>query len=279
MSAEPTPCVKLPRTPIRRGGRTILAQPDLTLSKAERIALMGPNGCGKSTLLRALAGRSKPTPTRFGSLAYLPQERPLEPHFTVREQLHALASLQRLDRGFVARALDEFSLSDLASRPIRALSEGQKQRVALAQCVSARPDLLLLDEPTTALDESSRRQLWQALDRPDDWNPGILFVTHSAAEAQRHARTLWLLGNGEMAVELIPAGLEAQLEVRFSRPLGKQESAALELADHAGSAVFRMNHQGNPEALIARIVAADLPLICAMPAALAERERIEARVR
>ena len=160
------------------GERHVLCNINEQLGERDFVVLTGPNGGGKTTLLRLIAGLLQPT---CGSIerkehvvmGYLPQYRHIDRQFptTVADiVLSGMACRKRLWQSFseehrkqAAEALELFHLTSLASRPISDLSGGQLQRTLLARAFAPKPDLLLLDEPETHLDEASRTELYRIL--------------------------------------------------------------------------------------------------------------------
>jgi len=174
--------------------RTALLECSLSVPRGRVVALVGPNGSGKTTLLRLLAGLSRPTEGRisvFGEemsmsntdlrsrVGYLDQDRPLYERWRVREILEfGRRTNPAWDAGFAAQHLARLDI-DLGS-PVKNLSGGQRAQVALAVCFAKRPDLVLLDEPASALDPVARQDLLQNITELfADNEASVLMATHA----------------------------------------------------------------------------------------------------
>lgn len=200
------------------GERHVLCHISADVGSEDFIVLVGPNGGGKTTLLRLMAGLLPPT---CGSISrrkdmvvgYLPQYRRIDRQFptTVADiVLSGLACRKRMWQAFsnqhraeAAKAIDFFHLTDLAHSPIANLSGGQWQRALIARAVVSRPDLLLLDEPETHLDNASRNELYAMLSR---WNSrcAIVVVSHeqqSFPSIPYHR--LWLVENQTLTEKIL----------------------------------------------------------------------------
>ncbi len=170
---------------------------DVTLSIAAKsfTSLLGPSGCGKSTLLKLIAGLITPSSgtitTSFsgrGSIGYVFQDPTLMPWADVRHnvamplELMRVAKAEKIER--VSEALALVGLEEFAAAYPRALSGGMKMRVSLARALASKPQVLLLDEPFAALDETTRNKLNDDLLRiAADEKLTVIFVTHSVFES------------------------------------------------------------------------------------------------
>jgi len=196
----------------RYGDRTVLAAPDLELSRDVHCALVGPSGCGKTTLLHILAGLLQPTQ---GAVALDGEDlfQPPRPDCwrgarigVVPQNLHLIASLSALDNVRLAQHLagasDDASARDLLgslglaeslqARPAQ-LSLGQQQRVAIARAIINQPKLLLADEPTSALDDAHARVVVDALlDCAGRVGALLVVATHDARIGSRFGRIVEL---------------------------------------------------------------------------------------
>ena len=197
------PVVELAGIRVARGGRTVLDVPALDVRQGEILAVIGPNGAGKSTLLRvlglleapaagALRFRGAPVTARDGlalrrRMASVFQE-PLLADATVHDNVALGLTFRGVDgRRIGPRVqvwLERFGISPLASRQARTLSGGEAQRTALARALVVEPEVLLLDEPFSALDHPTRETLIDDLGRIlGEERTTTVLVTHDRAEA------------------------------------------------------------------------------------------------
>jgi tungstate transport system ATP-binding protein len=209
--------VALDAVTLEAGGRRLLDGLSFTLEPGGVTALMGPNGAGKSLTLRLVAGLIRPTggALRWGSQAAPPPgrvalvfQRPVLLRRSVAGNLdHALAVA---GHGRAERArrreplLDLAGLTHLADRPARALSGGEAQRLALARALAARPDLLLLDEPSASLDPAATAAIEALVARIAAEGATVLIATHDRGQARRLADRAVFLTAGRV-VEDAPA--------------------------------------------------------------------------
>ncbi len=185
------------------------------------MGLLGASGSGKSMTLRCIAGIDKPdhgrivlnehvlfdsekginVPSRYRKVGYLFQNYALFPHMTVKENIEfGLDKLPREEkRDILAHKLEMMKLQGLENRYPSQLSGGQQQRVALARALAVEPEILLLDEPFSALDDHLRSIMTkQLIDTLAGFNGDTLFVTHNMEEAYRICEKLAVLKNGEV---------------------------------------------------------------------------------
>lgn len=170
--------------------RPVLTNFALTLNAGETMTIMGPSGVGKTTILSIIAGLHKGYEGRVlvgGSVGLIPQKACLPPFCTVFDNITLLARAkgQKPDRAAVLSLLDELGLSGMEGRYPATLSGGQYRRIALGQALYAQPDILLMDEPFSALDAGTKADIIALLLRMTRARrTAIVFVTHDRAEAE-----------------------------------------------------------------------------------------------
>ena len=196
----------------RYGAREALRGVSFDAPAGERLAVIGPNGAGKTTLLSILAGIVEPTGGTVAAdrVGWVPQEPAVYGKLSVAENLRLFARLEKVDDvgDAVSRALDQTGLTDRASDELSTLSGGNRQRVNIAIGLLGDPPVLLLDEPSSALDPRHRQRVWSFLDRLAAEGTTIVFATHDLAEAARHADRVLVLADGELLFGGTPAELE-----------------------------------------------------------------------
>jgi ABC-2 type transport system ATP-binding protein len=186
---------------------------DLVIAPGEVVALLGPNGAGKSTTVDMLLGLIRPDTgavTIFGSspgnavadgrIGAMLQGGALLDDATVGETVGMIASLHRNPLR-VAEALRGAGIEDLANRRCNKLSGGQKQRVRFAVALVSDPDLLVLDEPTAAMDVQTRREFWLSMQDFTTSGRTVLFATHYLEEAENYADRVVFLSKGRIVAD------------------------------------------------------------------------------
>jgi ABC-2 type transport system ATP-binding protein len=204
----------------------------LCLPRGQIHGFLGPNGCGKSTTLRMLTGLLTPSEGRVRVLGleiprqaealrqrigYMTQKFSLYDELTVWENLEFMGRIHGMAQSALKLRLQEllttYELAPLARRRAGGLSGGQKQRLALAAAVIHRPDLLLLDEPTSAVDPQNRRDFWEKLFDLSEAGTSILVTTHYMDEAER-CHHLAIMEAGQVRAQGSPQGLMDAMTTR-----------------------------------------------------------------
>jgi ABC-2 type transport system ATP-binding protein len=198
----------------RFGEREALKEVSFAAARGELVAIIGPNGAGKTTLLSILGGIQSPdggsvSRTR-GEVGWVPQQGALYGKLTVRENLMLFARLERVpDPGAtVERMLELTDLHERSGDQVGTLSGGNRQRVNIAIGLLANPAVLLLDEPSAALDPRQRERLWQFILRLAGEGTTVVYATHNIQEADRYANRVVVLADGERLFSGSPRELE-----------------------------------------------------------------------
>ncbi len=207
-------------------GSPVLGPMDLTLPKTSKLSVLGPSGSGKTTLLRLIAGLEFPDKGEISfrgrSIISLPphkrnfglmfQEYALFPHLNVFQNVAFGLKMKKMDKknqtDRVAQMLDLTGLSGFENRSVDKLSGGERQRVALARTLAPGPELLMLDEPLSALDRVLRKRLLaQLTEILSALNITTIFVTHDHAEAFAAGNQVILLNQGKIEQQGSPEDL------------------------------------------------------------------------
>jgi ABC-2 type transport system ATP-binding protein len=219
-AAEDAPKPLLEATGVvkRYGGRVALGGVSVEASAGEMVACIGPNGAGKTTLLTILAGIQRPDAGRIdrrtARIGWVPQQPALYGKLSVAENLRLFARLERVPdiAAAVAGMLEQTGLRERADDQVSQLSVGNRQRVNIAIGLLSSPQVLLLDEPTAALDSRQRERLWEFICALAAAGTGILYATHNVLEAERYAGRVLVLADGERLFWGEPAELGEAVE-------------------------------------------------------------------
>ena len=201
----------------RYGDRAALRGVSLSAGRGELVAVIGPNGAGKTTLLSILAGIQQADEGELTVLpegiGWVPQQAALYSKLTVQENLSLFARLERSPepRATVDRMLELTDLRERAHDQVGTLSGGNRQRVNIAIGLLAQPEVLLLDEPSAALDPRQRARLWEFILRLAGEGTTVIYATHNIQEADRYANQLIVLADGERLFDGPPHELEREV--------------------------------------------------------------------
>jgi ABC-2 type transport system ATP-binding protein len=228
----------------RFGSFTAVNNLDLQVERAHIYGFLGPNGSGKSTTIRMLCGLLTPTAGTIRVLGheiprdserlrtkigYMTQKFSLWDDLTVLENLRFMASIYTLEKPRAQQRIDsvleEYNLRELTGRLAGTMSGGQRQRLALAAATLHEPQLLMLDEPTSAVDPQSRRDFWESLFALASRGTTILVSTHYMDEAERCHR-LAILAQGRLVAEGEPERLMTDLPLQVIEVESKDIDAA-----------------------------------------------------
>ncbi len=225
---------------------TAVAGIDFDINQGEAFGFLGPNGAGKTSTMKMIGATSPVTSGRLSvlgmdpesqgpairaRLGVVPQEDNLDTELTVEENLMIYGRYFDLPRAEIRRRIDELltfaQLTDRRQSKVEPLSGGMKRRLTIARGLINRPDLLLLDEPTTGLDPQARHLLWERLYRLKRDGVTLIITTHYMDEAEQLCDRLVIMDKGLIVAEGSPRQLIEQhatrevLELRF--PTGSQE--------------------------------------------------------
>jgi len=217
---------------------------DVEVRSGEAFGFLGPNGAGKSSTMRMIAAVSPPSagslrilgfdpatdgPAIRARIGVCPQEDNLDLELNVRDNLYVYGRFFGLSRAEVRRRVEELlefvQLSEKATAKVDDLSGGMKRRLTIARSLINRPEILLLDEPTTGLDPQARHVVWDRLFRLKQSGVTLVLTTHYMDEAEQLCDRLVVMDKGVIVAE----GSPAELIRRYST----REVAELRFADRS----------------------------------------------
>lgn len=256
-ATESEPAISLSRVTKRYGGLTAVDDLSLDIPRGAAVALLGQNGAGKSTTVSMLMGLAEPdaglvriggaaprTAVGEGRIAAMLQDCGLMPGVTVAELVDLARRLYPAPIA-TAAALESAGLAGLARRRVDRLSGGQAQRLKFALVAVANPDVMLLDEPTRALDVQGRREFWTAMRAFAASGRTILFATHYLDEVEQNADRVVVLARGRIVADGTPAQIRAgsgSAAVRFRLARGDHARAEDSGADHTRADHLAADH-------------------------------------
>lgn len=225
-----TPAIRVDSIEKRFDETVALAGVTFEVEAGTIYGLLGPNGAGKTTTIRVLSTILAPDGGRAEIMGHDVAEDPdsvrriiglagqyaaVDPNLTGTENLQMVGKLTQLRRKDIgARAtelLARFDLTDAANRPVRTYSGGMRRRLDVAAALVAKPPVLFLDEPTTGLDVTTRRELWAMLRELVSEGTTVLLTTQYLEEADHLASRIAVVDTGRVIAEDTPAALKARL--------------------------------------------------------------------
>ena len=231
----------------------------MTVLRGEAVSIVGPNGAGKTTFLRQLTTELRPTSGEieiFGvnavkdvdgaksSMGVTPQEAGLFETLTVREHLELFGRLKGLDKRAAGlqtgEILERLEIAEEAKKKVGELSGGQRRRVLIGLPLLGKPPLLILDEPTTGLDPSSRRAVWRLLKQVNLGGTTVILSTHYMEEAEHLSWRVAFISDGRIVLDdklsLLRARFPRKYRLTFHNGGGPLEIPHVEFFDGFRSA-------------------------------------------
>ncbi|HEX7859530.1 MAG TPA: ABC transporter ATP-binding protein [Verrucomicrobiae bacterium] len=223
------PLVILERVAVGYNGRSVLRDVNATIERGDTVGLLGANGSGKTTLLKTIAGI---LPVIGGAIRFGGSERPVVGYVPQRESIDQAFMLSNMEvvlmgacgrvaagrflgkteHTFARECMARTGAAELEKRRFAELSGGQKQRVLIARALMAKPELLLLDEPTAGVDPAATNAISEMLARLNREGMTVVMVNHDLPVVRKVARTVWRARDGVMelgsAAEMLRVGLE-----------------------------------------------------------------------
>ncbi|MGH8150224.1 MAG: ABC transporter ATP-binding protein [Steroidobacteraceae bacterium] len=286
VETSPDDPIRCERITKRYDGDTVLSDVSLEVAGGTVLGLIGRNGAGKTTLIRMLLGLEQPDRGRaliFSEpslglsdnakqrIGYVPQQPDAFPWMRIGDMLEFVGrQYPRWDCEFMELSLARWRLSP--DRRLASLSPGERQRLALIRALAVNPDLLMLDEPASALDPVARRDLLQEIvARAAESGTTVFFSTHIVSDLERIASRVVFLHDHRIVVDAALDDL-TETHARLTVPPG---AADLPTSRIPGEVSRRRHADGSVTLVIARAPGADWPVIVAMPGARLDALNLE----
>ncbi|SDX28900.1 ABC-2 type transport system ATP-binding protein [Marininema mesophilum] len=220
------------------GGHASVNNVNLQVAKGEVYGFLGPNGAGKTTTIKMLLGLAKPTKgsvTIFGrdiqedrknilrQVGSLVESPTYYGHLSGRDNLKVIAQVLGLPKKNIEEALQMVRLTKDADRLVKGYSLGMKQRLGIAVALLAKPQLLILDEPTNGLDPAGIREIRELISRlPEEQGVTILISSHLLSEIEQVATSVGIIFRGQLifqdSLEVLKQRAKGRIELEVSRP-------------------------------------------------------------
>ena len=213
----------------------------------EYFTILGRTGSGKTLLLECIAGLKTPNSGRISlmnkditnlkpekrCIGYVPQDYALFPHMSVEKNIKFGIIMRKMHPDKVKRISDHLDISHLLGRSVRDLSGGEKQKVALARALVLEPKVLLLDEPTAALDKQTKEEIWKVLKEVREYmDIAVIHVTHDFEEAFALGDRIAVMENGKIIQEGVPEKVFREpMDDRIANFLGARNIIEGEVVD------------------------------------------------
>jgi Cu-processing system ATP-binding protein len=224
--------IELRKVDKRYGTTVVVDGIDLQVRRGECFVLVGHNGAGKTTLLKLMLGLVRPSAgqvvvlsedpasrsfvARRQALGFLPESVSLYPHMTGLELLSYYARLKGVPEAEIGRRLEQVGLHEAAGQRLNTYSKGMRQRLGLAQATLGTPELLFLDEPTTGLDPSVRRDFYKIISDLRSGGTTVVISSHALNEIEARADRIAVIKHGKLVAcgSLSALGRQVGLPVR-----------------------------------------------------------------
>jgi ABC-2 type transport system ATP-binding protein len=252
---------------------------NLAVEQGQLLALLGPNGAGKTSAFELALNLTRPSSGQVrvfgrppgdrqvvGRVGAMLQSAGTQENITVAEVVRLVGRSHPRARA-VDDVLERVSLAQKRNRMITDLSGGERQRLLLGMAIVGVPDLLVLDEPTAAMDVASQRAFWDEARSSVADGTTIVFATHNLAEADQVADRVVILRDGQVVADATPTELKRQVHAKVVSFASESSAAALEVAigrsgtltdtlPHDGARWLHIVHSDDPAQLITELVAA-----------------------